>query len=173
MVDRNGKWKNPLPHAAERETTRIYESLSSYLGGVQSWTPALFATTTAPTYAGAVIEGEYHVAGAWCSATGFILAPAAGTTVGAGTYLLALPSPAQIFVTSVRKKIGDFFWFDSSAGALYYGQIHIYTGISAANDRAIMTFGDTAPVVFHDLAAGDGFANNDQLSFFLHYRVQP
>jgi hypothetical protein len=167
----NGKWVNPAPSTTPRELQPVFQSLSSYIGGVQPYIPTLTASTTAPTYAGGGVEGEFQLTGAWCSGAGYVLFPASGSTAGTGIIYVSLPVPVANFVVSVRKRIGAGFWFDASAPNVYYFQLHSYPGLPSG--VAEMYFDTpTAGGVEHALAGTDGLANNDQLSFDFRYRVE-
>lgn len=95
------------------------------LGGEAAWTsytPALTATTTNPTLGSSSnVFGHYRKAGRLVVVRAKIQFGTAGVAAGSGNYLISAPVAAES--TTNVSRVGRYFLFDNSAGAVAFGHL--------------------------------------------------
>ena len=117
----------------------------------ETYTPALTASTTNPTLGtGSSVSGRYGQVNKIVCGQGQINFGTSGVGAGSGFYFVSLPITAQ----SSGKVIGQFQFYDSSAGAVYVGTL-----ISDTTTRSLMYYNNPSSVATNSApftwAAGD------------------
>jgi hypothetical protein len=127
----------------------------------ETWTPALTASTTNPTLGtGSSRSGRYGQIDALAYGQGQINFGSAGVSAGSGFYFVSLPITAQ----GTGKVIGQFQFYDSSAGAVYLGTL-----ISDTTTRSLMYYNNPSSVVTNSTPFT--WAANDFIRYTFQYEA--
>lgn len=96
---------------------------------VQTWTPALTASTTNPTLGtGSSASGHFYRVGQLCTAYFFIKFGSAGVAAGSGLYRISVPLTASsVMGTPAFYRAGPVTFYDSSAPLIYDGAMYFVT----------------------------------------------
>ncbi len=173
MGSKSGGWVSPEAHN-ERALSLTFQSLSSFLGAEQDWTPRLTASTTSPTLGtGGTTEGRCVRIGNRVLGNGHILFGSASATNGSGTYIVNLPYAARLYVPTVRVTIGSGFSYDASAA----GTTTFVLTVNPTAGGLEVLFMRTTSIVSANFdythLAPQTWANNDQINFHFNYECEP